>query len=364
MNAARKIWLDLMLKIASPVIESAAAGRLKTDMPVEQIENCGRENFSHLEALGRTVMGIAPWLECNALDGEEEVLRHDFAEKTRLAIGKSVDPGSEGFLNFSQDYQPIVDAAFLAQGILRAKNELWEKLDTAAKANLIAAMRATRTRKPCYNNWLLFSAIIEAFLYFATGDFDPMRVDCALRRLDGWYVGEGLYSDGEKFAVDYYNSYVINPMMVDIVDAVGNAHRDFRSMRDELHSRALKCSELLLKLIAPDGSYPVLGRSSAYRFGAFHCLAQSALAQEIDSPARVREAMTAVFKRTMAYENFDENGWLKIGVCGSQPQIGEGYISTGSLYLCCAAFLPLGLAPSAEFWSGEAQKWPSAKMWR
>jgi len=74
--------------------------------------------------------------------------------------------------------------------------------------------------------------------------------------------------------------------------------------------------------------------------------------------------LTAVIKRIIeAPGTFDENGWLKIGLYGSQPGLGETYISTGSLYLCSAVLLPLGLLPEDEFWSGEACNWTSKKIW-
>src|SRR5262249_54725498 len=82
------------------------------------------------------------------------------------------------------------------------------------------------------------------------------------------------------------------------------------------------------------------------------------------SPAQVRGALTAVIRRTMeAPQTFDEDGWLRIGLCGHQPGIGEPYISTGRLYLCPVAFLPLGLPASDEFWSAPPQPWTSVKAW-
>jgi hypothetical protein len=41
----------------------------------------------------------------------------------------------------------------------------------------------------------------------------------------------------------------------------------------------------------------------------------------------------------------------------------RGYISTGSLYLCSTALLPLGLPASDAFWSNPAQPWTSRKAW-
>ena len=48
---------------------------------------------------------------------------------------------------------------------------------------------------------------------------------------------------------------------------------------------------------------------------------------------------------------------------GHQPAIGETYISTGSLYLCSVAFLPLGREATDPFWSSTAQPWTSVKAW-
>jgi hypothetical protein len=44
--------------------------------------------------------------------------------------------------------------------------------------------------------------------------------------------------------------------------------------------------------------------------------------------------------------------------------LGESYISTGSLYLCAAVFLPLGLKATDAFWSAPAEDWTSRRIWR
>jgi hypothetical protein len=110
-----------------------------------------------------------------------------------------------------------------------------------------------------------------------------------------------------------------------------------------------------------------VGRSIAYRCGAFHLLAQSALRHALPTevtPAQVRGALTSVIRRTIDAPNtFDAEGWLRIGFCGHQPGIGETYISTGSLYLCAVGLLPLGLPPGDDFWSAAPQPWTSAKAW-
>lgn len=110
-----------------------------------------------------------------------------------------------------------------------------------------------------------------------------------------------------------------------------------------------------------------MGRSIAYRVGAFHLLAQLALMKQLPAsltPAQVRGALWAVIEKTLIDPgNYDENGWLQVGLNGHQPSLGENYISTGSLYLTSVIFLPLGLPYSDEFWSSQDEPWTQKKIW-
>jgi hypothetical protein len=132
-------------------------------------------------------------------------------------------------------------------------------------------------------------------------------------------------------------------------------------------TRARRYAAIQERLIAPDGSFPAIGRSLAYRCGAFHHLATMAFRKDLPDalkPAQVRGALTAVIRRTLEQPGtFDDAGWLRIGLCGHQPSIGENYISTGSLYLCAAAFVPLGLRADDPFWSSAARPWTSQQVW-
>lgn len=364
----RMKWLRTMLRIAEPVLRALAEDRLADVMPIESLSpREDRAQYTYLEAFGRTMTGMAPWLELEGLAGEEAALQAEYRALVRRCLHHAVTPGARDCMNFSVGGQPIVDAAFLAHAILRAPSVLWEELPAEDKANLVACMKETRTRKPCRSNWLLFSAMIEAFLHHAGADWDRMRVDYALCQHFDWYLGDGFFGDGPEFRMDYYNSYVIQPMLIDILREVGEEEPDWRNMRARAERYGARYAGFLEHLIAPDGSYPVLGRSSAYRFGCFHMLAQAMLQQLPEtglSPAQVRCGLTAVIDRVMAFDNFDQDGFLRIGVCGVQPLMGEWYISTGSLYLCMAVFLPLGLRADAPFWADPDELWTQARMWR
>jgi len=348
----RAYWITVLRRLADPVVTRLAR------MPVEQARGANREQVTRLEALGRLVAGISPWLEI----GEDGL-----AMRARDAIARAVDPASPDALNFTRDRQPLVDAAFLAQGILRAPHALRDGFEPAARRHLIAALASTRTITPGFNNWLLFSATIEACLKALGAEWDRTRVDYALRQHEQWYKGDGAYGDGPDFHWDYYNSFVIHPMLVDVLDACSNDSPAWGEMAGRERDRAKRYAAVQERMIAPDGSFPAIGRSIAYRCGAFHLLAQAALRHALPdgvSPAQVRGALTSVIRRTLdAPDTFDAAGWLRIGLCGHQPGIGEPYISTGSLYLCSAALLPLGLPPTDEFWTAPPQPWTSVKAW-
>ncbi len=363
----RDAWIAVMGRLADPVLTNLANGTLKARMPVEQAAGTNRRSVTHLEALGRLLAGLAPWIELPSDATAEGRLRGKYATLACVALARAVDPASPDLLNFTRDRQPLVDAAFLALGLLRAPRSLRDALDAATKRNLVAALESTRPIVPGYNNWLLFSATVEAGLKSLGAGWDRVRIDYALRQHEQWYKGDGAYGDGPSFHWDYYNSFVIHPMLLAVVDACKDEAPAWRDLAPAVVKRAQRYAEVQERLIAPDGSFPAIGRSLAYRCGAFHLLADIALRRSLPntlSPAQVRGALSAVIRRTIdAPGTFDKDGWLQIGFCGHQPGVGETYISTGSLYLSTVGLLPLGLPASDAFWSAAPQPWTSVRAW-
>lgn len=365
----RVYWLDVMQRIARPVLENLAKRQLRSMMPVEAANPADRREYTHLEAFGRLMAGIAPWLAAPGLDHSETQLQKHFVGLAQAALDAATDPASPDFMNFAKGGQPLVDTAFLAQGILRAPAVLWEPLDPRVQAQIVAALKSSRAIKtPSGNNWVMFAAMVEIALHKMDELTIKERLQDCVHHMLGWYKGDGAYGDGEPFHWDYYNSFVIHPMLLDTLVILRELDPAAYGpiYKTEL-SRARRYAQILERLIAPDGTFPSLGRSTTYRFGALQSLAQIALMQELPEgvgAAQVRSAMTAVIRRMIeAPWTFDDHGWLQIGFCGHQPSLAETYISTGSLYLCSAALLPLGLPPANEFWSGPAARWTAQRLW-
>jgi len=363
----RGIWRGQVTRLASPVLEALARRRLKSTMPVEAPDPVERARYTHLEALGRLLMGLAPWIELGGDTTAEGKERARFAALAREALNAATDPQSPDLMNFVQGNQPLVDAAFVAQALLRAPRELATGLDPRVRANLTACLKATRSIQPGPSNWKLFASMIEAALHRLGEKRDNARLFDGPRCFQQWYVGDGWYGDGAEFHADYYNAFVIHPMLVEVLDVIGDDAPEWREFRERAQARLVRFAAIEERLIAPDGSYPVLGRSITYRCGAFQGLALAALRHQLPkevAPGQARAALTAVIRRTLeAPGTFDHHGWLRIGLAGHQPSLGENYISTGSAYLCSAAFLPLGLSPTDPFWTEPATATTWQKAW-
>lgn len=369
-SETRKLWLSYMDKIARPVMENLAHDQLKENMPValsERIDNKeSRSKVAYLEAFGRTLSGIAPWLQLEGGNPDEVKLRDQYRTWALEAIANAVNPQASDYMQWKGG-QPLVDASYVALALIRAP-WLWQHLDKKVQDQVVDVLKVTRNTVPVYSNWILFSGMIEAFFCKYNLGYDPVRVEFAVREFtEHWYVGDGMYSDGMNFHFDYYNSIVIQPNLSTILQVVNEAHHSYERQAQKELLIGQRYAQILERLINTDGSYPATGRSIVYRAGVFHHLAYMAYQQELPSslsPAQVRGALTAVIKKTLeSPETFNSKGWLNIGLCGKQPGLADFYITTGSLYICTNVFLPLGLPETDAFWSAPPQPWTAVKIW-
>jgi len=368
--SVRQQWLNYLDKVSRPVMENIAADKLKANMLVELSERIdnkeSRTKVAYLEAFGRTLSGIAPWLQLEGGNPAEVKLRNQYREWALKGIANAVNPQAKDYLEWNGG-QPLVDASFLAIGLIRCP-WLWEHLNDGTKQQVVAAFKLTRNTVPAYSNWILFTGAIEAFFDKYDLGYDAVRIEFGIREFtQHWYVGDGLFSDGMSFHLDYYNSIVIQPYLSDILDVLGEKQKKYNTERNNVKQIGQRYAQILERMINTDGSYPITGRSITYRGGVFHHLANVALKKQLPEslkPAQVREALTAVINKTLgAPGTFNKEGWLNLGLYGKQPGLAEQYITTGSLYLCTNAFLSLGLPETDAFWSAPPEPWTAVKIW-
>lgn len=369
-KSTRSEWLQYLDKTARPVLTNLAANTLKERMPLVLsggVDNIAvRSKVAYLEAFARTLCGIAPWLQLEEGDTNEKKLRNEYRQLAVKSLANAVNTSAKDYMEWNGG-QPLVDASFLALALVRSP-WLWQNIDTVTQRNIITAFLTTRNTVPAYSNWLLFTAMIETFFCKYNLPYDKVRIDFAVKEFSNhWYTGDGMFADGNKFHLDYYNSYVIQPYLQCIVEVQNKKDSSYKTLGPKLNIICRRYAEIQERMINTDGSFPVTGRSITYRGGAFHHLANMALQHQLPetiTPAQVRCALTAVLKKTMdAPATFNEKGWLNIGLYGLQPALAERYINTGSVYLCTQIFLPLGLSPADDFWLKPDAPWTAVKLW-
>ncbi|RZM19146.1 MAG: DUF2264 domain-containing protein, partial [Sphingomonas sp.] len=350
------------------VLDRMARGKLQAEWKLELSPTWdGRDpKVGYLEGFGRLIDGIAPWLALPDDATPEGRRRATLRQQALQSYVHAVDPKSPDYLLWKANGQPLVDSAYFTSALLRAPDALWKPLDAKTKARIIAEIQGLRRISPPYTNWLLFAAMNEAFLLAVGAEWDPVRLDLAIRKFDEWYVGDGWYADGVHFHFDLYNSYVIHPMLTQILQVLVATDASFNSLNPKTRlplqiKRMQRYATQLERMVGPDGAFAAVGRSLTYRTAAHQPLGQLAWKNMLPDtlpPGQVRAATVAAQRRVFADpSNFDADGFLTIGFTRHQPTLGDWYSNAGSMYLAAESLLALGLPADDPYWTSPPLPW-------
>jgi hypothetical protein len=172
-------------------------------------------------------------------------------------------------------------------------------------------------------------------------------------------TGDGAYGDGPQFHWDYYNSFVIQPMLLDVLDACRDESAAWKDLAGRVEPRARRYAAVLERLIAPDGTFPPIGRSIAYRFGALQVLAQIALRRALPDSVSPRRCAAPSRRSFAARSRCRERLTSKAGCVSASPVISPASASDTSRRKplpCAVGLLPLGLPASDDFWSARRSR--------
>jgi len=371
-GSERAYMLRLLQQMSEPVLTLMAKGELKKKFALELSPTWdGRDPaVAYLECFGRLISGISPWLALPADGTEEGKLRQRMQQLALQSYTNSVDPKNPDYLTWRGHGQALVDSAYFTNALMRAPKVLWEPLDAATKARIISEIKGLRRIEVPYINWLLFAAMNEAWLLSIGEESDPMRMNGAIRKINEWYIGDGWIKDGADFHFDYYSSYVMYPMLLEILEVLVEKKGPFWNAKPEellaqATKRAQRYCEHLERFVGPEGSYPPIGRSLTYRTAVFQPLALLAWRKQLPQSlpeGQVRAALHAAHRAIWdAPGNFTKDNFLTIGFRGHQPELGDWYSNNGSMYIAAAGFLALGLPAGDSYWTSPAQDWTQKK---
>jgi len=364
----RESMLGLLQRMAEPVLTAMAKGELKKRFALELSPTWdGRSpDVAYLECFGRLIAGIAPWLALPDDATPEGRLRARLRQLALQSYAHAVDPASPDYLGWRSGGQALVDSSYFTNALIRAPQALWQPLDATTKRRIVAEIKGLRRVEPPYINWMLFAAMNEAFLLSVGEEADPMRTNVAIRKVNEWYVGDGWIKDGETFHFDYYNSYVMYPMLFEILEVLERHDAPFwngkpADLRAQAGKRMQRYGEHLERFVSPTGTYPPIGRSLTYRTAVFQPLALLAWRKQLPASlpeGQVRAAMRAVHDAVWSDPtNFTKDGWLTLGFVGHHPELADIYSNNGSMYIASASLLALGLPPGDSYWTSPAQDW-------
>ncbi len=374
----RNEWLSILLSIVNPVINGFVNKNIKSIFPihfsVHLPKNDKRRNQTEIvfiELFCRTLLGISILFQ-----SEESIIKDhltDLFQNTIFMINHTFS-GYLDFYHFSIDHQLIVEMANCTLAFIRAPY-LWNSLQPLIKNNILNIMYYSITKfKPHMNNWLLFEALIEIFLYKNQKIKALNKTLLNLRVIESYYIGDGWYKDGSIFHMDFYNSYVILPLLITIYNELyiinyQNQNIVYKNLYNKTLLKIQRQSEFLERLIGLDGSFPIFGRSAVYRSAVFHALVTNVYISELPnslSYGQVRTGLNAVIINMFQNEKIkivDEHGFLTFGFSGFQPEMADEYSNSGSIYFALLIFMPLGLNENHIFWNCSNEDWSQKKLY-
>ncbi|MTE17720.1 DUF2264 domain-containing protein [Streptomyces sp. TRM43335] len=239
--------------------------------------------------------------------------------------------------------QPMVESASVALGLRLTAPWLWENLDEDVRDRAEQWLRGALRHTPAPNNWYLFPYTVAGFLEsVGRGDAETAAArERALELMEGWYLGEGWYSDGDGRAFDHYNGWALHLYPVLDAHLAGD---------DELGARygaRLRAHlEGFASTFGADGAPLHFGRSLTYRFAASAAVGLGALTGHTPlTPGASRRLASGGLRHFLDRGALTGDGLLSPGWYGPHEATLQSYSGPASPYWASKAFVSL-LAPA------------------
>ncbi|MER7999862.1 DUF2264 domain-containing protein [Streptomyces sp. NPDC095613] len=372
----RDHWEAAADGLLSAAWQWATPGRALLDLPGRPSRSGVRSDG--LEGYARTFLAAA--FRVAGADGKDP---HGWLERYAdgLAAGTRT-PGRDDteswplILDHHVQGQPMVESASVALGLRLTRRWLWDRLDAGVQDRAEEWLRGALRHTPAPNNWYLFPYSVAGFLEsVGRGDDETARArERATGLLEGWYRGQGWYTDGDGRAFDHYNGWALH--LYPVLDAYLAAREDGAAgdigaggtrpagladdrdgsgpdhdgpdrygvygprLREHLESFSL--------LFGADGAPIHFGRSLTYRFAAGAAVALGAVTGHTPlAPGVSRRLISGALRYFTDRGATGTDGLLNLGWHGPHDATLQTYSGPASPYWASKAFVAL-LAPEAH----------------
>jgi hypothetical protein len=296
-----------------------------------------------LEGFARPLWGLTPL----AAGGAE----FDHWELYRRGLANGTDPEHpEYWGQVNSTDQRMVELAAIGFTLRLVPHLVWEPLPQKAKDNLAAYLKHARQFDYADNNWKFFRILVDLGLEECGVEFDRSLTEKYLEELDGFYLGDGWYRDGNIRRVDHYIPFAMH--FYGLIYAKLSRNDDKRAAA--YRERAGLFAKDIRHWFDEDGGTLAFGRSLTYRFACGGFWGALAFA---DLEALPWGEIKGQFMRHLRWWSTqpiaNRDGVLSVGYGYPNLIMSENYNSAGSPYWALKAFLPLALPADHPFWTAE-----------
>ncbi|MGI5460243.1 DUF2264 domain-containing protein [Streptomyces sp. CA-249302] len=250
--------------------------------------------------------------------------------------------------------QPMVESASVALGLRLTAPWLWKNLDADVQDRAEAWLRGALRHVPAPNNWYLFPYTVAGFLEsVGRGDAETAAVRQRARELlEGWYVGDGWYTDGDGRAFDHYNGWALHLYPVLDAHLAGTDRGPYGPrLREHLDGFSL--------LFGGDGAPLHFGRSLTYRFAASAAVGLGAVTGHTPlTPGTSRRLISGSLRYFLDRGALTEDGLLSLGWHGPHQATLQTYSGPSSPYWASKAFVALLAPPDHPLWTASEEPAP------
>ncbi|MEU6140595.1 DUF2264 domain-containing protein [Streptomyces sp. NPDC047081] len=253
--------------------------------------------------------------------------------------------------------QPMVESASVALGLRMTAPWLWKNLDADVQDRAEQWLRGALRHTPAPNNWYLFPYTVAGFLEsVGRGDAETAAVRQRARALlEGWYVGDGWYTDGDGRAFDHYNGWALHLYPVLDAHLAGTDREPYGSrLRQHLDGFSL--------LFGGDGAPLHFGRSLTYRFAASSAVGLGAVTGHTPlTPGTSRRLISGSLRHFLDRGALTEDGLLSLGWHGPHEATLQTYSGPSSPYWASKAFVALLAPPDHPLWTAPEEPAPAER---
>jgi len=320
---------------------SAGGARVRLDGAAAHFDRAAAD----LEGFARPLWGLTP-LAAGGGDFE-----HWELYRQGLANGTDPDhPEYWGQVNATD--QRMVELAAIGFTLKLLPHLVWDPLPQKAKDNLAAYLVHARRFDYADNNWKFFRILVDLGLDQCGVEFDRALTEKYLEELDGFYLGDGWYRDGNVRRLDHYIPFAMH--FYGLIYARLARPDDPRVAIYK--ERAARFAADIQHWFDEDGGALAFGRSLTYRFACGGFWGALAFADLEALPwGRIKGHFLRHLRWWSRLPIANRDGVLSIGYGYPDLFMSESYNSAGSPYWALKAFLPLALPADHPFWTAEEE---------